>query len=125
MIFMKKQEPMLNTYNPILSYIYRSNTDVTSLMSGTAIKSVIVYVTDYITKTTLKTHTIFDSILSVFQRNTELLQGTLSQKEQARRLLTKIVNHLSAKMEFGAPIIGIYLLDNPDHYTDHSFVKLY
>lgn len=37
---MKKGEAWLNTYTPVLSYLLRCNTDVTSLLSGTAIKSV-------------------------------------------------------------------------------------
>ncbi|RPD67664.1 hypothetical protein L226DRAFT_474572, partial [Lentinus tigrinus ALCF2SS1-7] len=55
-LIMKKGEAWLNTFTPAVSYLLRCNHDVTSLMSGTAIKSVIAYVADYITKTPLKTH---------------------------------------------------------------------
>jgi hypothetical protein len=61
---MKKLEPMINTVTPSLTYLFRCNTDVTSLKSGTAIKAVIMYVTDYITKCSLKTHVLFDIIRS-------------------------------------------------------------
>ena len=64
-------------------YIFRCNTDVTSLSSGTAIKAVVLYVSDYITKTSLKTHTIFDAIKSVFHRNSEMIGGSLPTKEKA------------------------------------------
>ncbi|TFK61824.1 hypothetical protein BDN72DRAFT_741251, partial [Pluteus cervinus] len=64
-ILLKKQEPMINTFTPVLSYLFRCNTDVTSLKSGTALKSVILYVTNYITKSPLKTYTIFEVIKSV------------------------------------------------------------
>ena len=37
-----------------LLLIFCCNTDVASLSSGTAIKAVVIYVSDYITKTTLK-----------------------------------------------------------------------
>ncbi|KAK0433187.1 hypothetical protein EV421DRAFT_1718830, partial [Armillaria borealis] len=63
-----KKEAWINTFTPLISYIFRCNTDVTSLRSGTAIKAVLVYVTDYITKPGLKTHAIFDCIQAVFQR---------------------------------------------------------
>ncbi|KAI0038190.1 hypothetical protein FA95DRAFT_1585503 [Auriscalpium vulgare] len=56
---LKHGEAWLNTFNPTLTYLIRCNSDVTSLLSGTAIKSIIAYVTDYITKTPLKTHVIF------------------------------------------------------------------
>ena len=124
-ICMKKIEAWLNTFTPLVTYAFRCNTDVTSLSSGTAIKAVVLYVSDYITKSTLKTHTIFDSIRSVFQKNSEMMNGTLPMKEKARRFMTKVANLLSAKAEMGAPMICMYLLGNPDHYTSHSFVPFY
>jgi len=57
---MKKGEAWLNTFTPLLTYLMHCNTDVTSILSGTAIKSVFAYVTDYITKSSLKTHTMFE-----------------------------------------------------------------
>jgi hypothetical protein len=124
-ISLKKIEAWLNTFTPLVTYALRCNTDVTSLSSGTAIKAVVLYVSDYITKSTLKTHTIFDSIRSVFQRNSEMINGTLPIKEKARRFMTKVANLLSAKAEMGAPMICMYLLGNPDHYTSHSFIPFY
>ncbi|KDR71673.1 hypothetical protein GALMADRAFT_42762, partial [Galerina marginata CBS 339.88] len=67
-IHLKKHESWINTFTPIVTYLYQCNTDVTSLSSGTAIKGVVLYISDYITKSTLKTHTIFDSIKSVFHK---------------------------------------------------------
>jgi hypothetical protein len=124
-IDLKKNEPWLNTFTAILTYLFRCNTDVTCLLSGTAIKAVILYVSDYITKAPLKTHVIFDAIRSIFTKNTELVCGTLPTREKARRLMTKIVNLLSTKLEMGAQMISMYLLGNPDHYTSHTFVPFY
>jgi hypothetical protein len=124
-IDMKKKEPWLNTFTAIITYLFRCNTDVTSLLSGTAIKAVILYVSDYITKAPLKTHVIFEAIRSIFTKNTELICGTLPGREKARRLISKIANLLSTKLEMGAPMISMYLLGNPDHYTDHKFVPFY
>ncbi|KAF8237353.1 hypothetical protein L208DRAFT_1203446, partial [Tricholoma matsutake] len=39
--------------------------------------------------------------------------------------MMKIVNLLSAKMEMGSPMICMYLLGNPDHYTNYQFVLFY
>ena len=82
---LKKREPWLNTFTPLLTYIFCCNTDVTCLMSGTAIKAVIIYVSDYITKAPLKTHVIFESIKSIFTKNMELVNGTLPSREKARQ----------------------------------------
>lgn len=60
-----------NTFTPVVSYLMCCNHDVTSLLSGTAIKSVVGYVADYITKTPLKTHVMFQSVRQVFERNVE------------------------------------------------------
>lgn len=84
-----------------------------------------MYVSDYIVKSTLKTHVIFNSIRSVFQKNGEMIGGSLLMKEKACRFMTKVANLLSAKAEMGAPMISMYLLGNPDHYTDHTFIPFY
>ncbi|TFK50562.1 hypothetical protein OE88DRAFT_1631450, partial [Heliocybe sulcata] len=85
----------------------------------------VAYVTDYITKTPLKTYTIFQTIRDVFDRQTTMIGGTLRDQEKARKLLTQIVNSLSVKMEIGAPMAAAYLLGNPDHYTSHHFCTVY
>ncbi|EKM48996.1 uncharacterized protein PHACADRAFT_107790 [Phanerochaete carnosa HHB-10118-sp] len=53
---LKKGEAMLNNFSPLPISNFSGDTDITSLLSGTAIKSVVAYVTDYITKSPLKTH---------------------------------------------------------------------
>ena len=44
------------------------------------------YISDYVTKPGLKTHTIFEAIRSVFNRNSEMLGGSLKRKEKARTI---------------------------------------
>ncbi|KAF8224634.1 hypothetical protein L208DRAFT_1310092 [Tricholoma matsutake] len=39
--------------------------------------------------------------------------------------MTKIVNSLSAQLEMGSPMACMYLLGNPDHYTNFDFVPFY
>lgn len=122
---MKKLESMLNTISPCLTYIFRCNTDVTSLLSGTSIKAVISYVTDYIAKPTLKTYQIFATAYNVFERNACLDVDDNSRTDDARKLILKIVNALSSKMEIGSPMASMYLLQNPDHYTSHKFIPFW
>jgi len=121
----KKGEPWINTLTPLVTYLLRCNSDITSLLSGTAIKAIVAYISDYVTKPGLKTYSIFDAIRSVFNRSTEMLGGSLGRKEKARRLITQTVNCLTAKMEIGGPMASLYLLGNPDHYTSHKFVPVY
>jgi hypothetical protein len=122
---MKKLEEWINTLTPALTYIIRCNSDVTSLLSGTAIKAVVAYVSDYITKNGLNTYSIFEAIRRILERNSELIGGNTEQREKARQLITKIVNTLTSKMEIGSPMASLYLLGNPDHYTSHKFITIY
>ena len=115
---MKKKESWINFFSAVVSYLFRCNTDVTSLRSGMAIKGTLLYISDYITKMTLKTHVAFDSIRSIFQKNSEMLGGCESQHVKARKLMTKMVNTMSVKLELGSPMICLYLLRNPDHYSE-------
>ncbi|KAI9059280.1 hypothetical protein FKP32DRAFT_1614339 [Trametes sanguinea] len=56
-----KKEEWINTYNPVLSHVLRCNSDVTCLLSGTQVKAIIAYVTDYVTKSSLTTHSFFNT----------------------------------------------------------------
>ncbi|KAJ7472545.1 hypothetical protein FB451DRAFT_982567, partial [Mycena latifolia] len=77
-------ESMMNTTNPILTYLCRCNSDVTSLLSGTAVKAVVSYVSDYISKLSLKSYQMFASVYDVFEKNSEMIGGSVKDKEQAR-----------------------------------------
>lgn len=124
-IGMKKQEPWLNTFTYIVTYLFRYNTDVTSLWSGTVIKGVLLYVSNYVTKMPLKTHVIFDAIHSIFFLNPKMMGSSESCKNKAHKQMTKIVNSLSAKMEMGNVMSCMYLLGNPDHYSNFRFQPFY
>jgi hypothetical protein len=39
--------------------------------------------------------------------------------------MTKVANFLSAKAEMSSPMIVMYFLGDPDHYTSHTFVLFY
>jgi hypothetical protein len=121
----KKGERWINTLTPIVTFLLRCNSDITSLLSGTAIKAIVAYISDYVTKPGLKTYTIFDTIRSVFDRNSEMLGGTQKRKDKARSIITKIVNALTTKLEIGGPMASLYLLGNPDHYTNQKLVVFY
>ncbi|KAH7903716.1 hypothetical protein BJ138DRAFT_1020203, partial [Hygrophoropsis aurantiaca] len=124
-LLMKKGEAMMNFFTALVTYLFRCNTDVTSMLSGTAIKAVVAYISDYISKPTLKTYVVFDTIKSVFDKNTTLLSSSIERGEKARKIMTQIINSLTSKMEIGAPMASLYLLGNPDHYTSHTFTPLY
>ncbi|KAF8223485.1 hypothetical protein L208DRAFT_1316500, partial [Tricholoma matsutake] len=118
----KKREPWLNTFPYLLTYLFWCNMHITSLRSGMAIKGVLLYVSNYVTKLLLKTHVIFNTVCAIFQKNSEMIGGSDTRKEKAHKLMTKIVNSLSTKIN---PMICMYLLHLPDHYKSHKFPLLY
>ena len=121
----KHFEAWLNTFCCVLSYLIRCNSDITSLLSGTSIKAIIAYITDYITKTPLKSHVMFDIIQGVLQRSAEVTSGNKSGSEKARKLMVQITNAFMSHLELGAPFAATYLLGLPDHYTNFQFKVCY
>ncbi|KAJ7713997.1 hypothetical protein B0H16DRAFT_1340995, partial [Mycena metata] len=61
----KKLESEINNVTPMLTYCLRCNTDVTSLLSGTAIKAIVAYISDYVSKASLKSYQVFSSMYDV------------------------------------------------------------
>ncbi|KAJ7728188.1 hypothetical protein B0H16DRAFT_1331108, partial [Mycena metata] len=61
----KKLESEINNVTPMLTYCLRCNTDVTSLLSGTAIKAIVAYISDYVSKASLKSYQVFSSVYDV------------------------------------------------------------
>jgi hypothetical protein len=113
----------LNTFSKILTYFSRSNTDVTSLLSGTAVKAVVSYVSDYIAKLGLKTYQAFASVFDIFDRNADTLNSGAEGVEVSRTLMRQMINSMSTKMEIGSPMAAMYILGNPDHYPSHKYVN--
>ncbi|EIN03420.1 hypothetical protein PUNSTDRAFT_78197, partial [Punctularia strigosozonata HHB-11173 SS5] len=67
-IHVKHKEPWMNNYNNVLTYLMRCNTDVVSMQSGTQLRVIIAYITDYVTKMSLKTHAAFDAVKMVLNK---------------------------------------------------------
>lgn len=125
-VYLMKKEKYINSVTPVVVYGFGCNTDSTSLGSGTAVKATVGYIADYVVKMSLKTYQIFSSIYDVFERQTGLVDSVRSgDSEAGRKLILKLANNLTSKIEIGGPMAAMYLLQNPDHYTSHSFVPLY
>ncbi|KAJ3479965.1 hypothetical protein NLI96_g8691 [Meripilus lineatus] len=124
-LLIKQTEEMMNHYSPTMSLLMMCNHDISPLYSGSQLKPIVAYVTDYITKTPLKSHAIFESVKSILSLKDEILQGVTSELEVSRKLLTRIVNAISSRQEIGSPMIAHYLQGFPDHYTNEKFKVVY
>ncbi|KAJ3559813.1 hypothetical protein NM688_g118 [Phlebia brevispora] len=120
-IFLKKNESWINFYNIVITYLLRCNTDVTCLLSGTQAKAVIAYITDYVTKSPLKTYSIFEVVRNALEHRSAIAAETVTRADAAKKLICKMVNGLTARMEIGGPMLCTHLLGFPDHYTGHKF----
>jgi len=124
-IHLRHDEPQMNSVNHFLTYMLRCNTDVSCLLTGTAIKAVMAYATDYITKPSLKTPSMFSLIRKQLDRAQPLDCVDADRHEKGRKIITSIVNSFTSKYEIGAPLASSYLLDLPDHYKSHTFRHVY
>lgn len=68
---------------------------------------------------------IFATAYNIFDRNGNLDADDNSHTDDAQKIMLKIVNALSSKMEIGSPMASMYLLQNPDHYTSHNFIPFF
>jgi hypothetical protein len=89
---MKKSESWLKTVTYIVTYLFRCNTNITSLHSGMAIKGALLYVSNYVTKPALKMHIIFETVRTMFQKHSEMVGGSEPHNDKAQKLMTKIIN---------------------------------
>ncbi|KAJ7112379.1 hypothetical protein C8R44DRAFT_577971, partial [Mycena epipterygia] len=65
---------------------------------------------------------IFDTISAVLDRkNSEGIGKTDRSVENTRVMIMQMVNSLTSKLQIGSPMASLYLLDNPDHYTNYNF----
>lgn len=86
-------------------------------MSGTMVQAIIAYITDYITKSTLKTYAVFEAVLAVLDGCSSVMAESLSREIAVRCLLTKIVNALTSRKQVGGPMVCHKLAGYPDHYS--------
>ena len=71
----------------------------------------LMYVADYITKSPLKLYDLFQILAEVNKNSSVIIGGEYESHVQAHKLITKIVNIMSAQMQIGEPMAAAYLLN--------------
>ncbi|KIM73508.1 hypothetical protein PILCRDRAFT_26648, partial [Piloderma croceum F 1598] len=116
---------MVNNFNSTILQAVRCNMDIKFIGSGASAKAILYYITDYITKSQLKTHVAYAAL--------ELAVAKLGQYDahdddlelRAKRLLQKCAHAMISHQELSGQQVSMYLMDFEDHFTSHSFRKLY
>ena len=63
--------------------------------------------------------------MAVLEGKASIVAGSQTRADAARRVVTKIVNALTARLEVGGPMVCTDLLGFPNHCTNKLFKPLY
>ena len=122
---MRCLDGLVNNFNATILEAMRCNMDIKFIGSGAAAKSIIYYITNYITKSQLKTHVAHAalelSVKKLGEYNPEDDEITL----RAKKLLQKCAYAMISHQELSAQQVASYLMDYEDHFTSHEYRNLF
>ena len=116
---------LVNNFNMTMLEAIRCNMDIQFVGSGKSAKAMIYYVTDYITKSQLKTHIAYAALQVAVHKCEQLDDDSKDYVHSSKRLLQKCAYALVSHQELSAQQVVSYLLDYEDHFTSHSYSNLY
>ncbi|KAF8054261.1 hypothetical protein FPV67DRAFT_1440380, partial [Lyophyllum atratum] len=116
---------LVNNFNSTIIKTMRCNMDITFIGSGTCAKAVLYYITNYISKSQLKTHVAYAAL--------ELAVGKLGDDDpgddlktiRAKRMLQKCAYTMISHQELSAQQVASYLMGYGDHFTTHIYRKFH
>jgi hypothetical protein len=120
-IFLKRHSPMINSFNPYLTCIANSNTDVSFLFRCKSSMSVIHYITNYITKSDDHVDNYYSLMSAAKQSLVETpMQSSITDLTQeqmsARSLLLRVYQKINSAVQIPSNIVATLLLNLPMCY---------
>jgi hypothetical protein len=116
---------LVNNFNSTMLEAIRCNMDIKFVGSGPSAKAILYYITDYITKSQLKTHVAYAALELAVKKLGEYNPKEDEKTTRAKRLLQKCAHAMISHQELSAQQVCMYLLGHEDHFTSHSFRPLY
>jgi len=116
---------LVNNFNATMLEAIRCNMDIKFIGSGESAKAILYYITDYITKTDLKTHVAFSALRLAIEKLGEYDPTADEVKIRAKRMLQKCAYTMLSHQELSAQQVASWLVGGGDHYTGHKFRNLY
>jgi len=116
---------LVNNFNVTILEAIRCNMDIKFIGSGESAKAILYYITDYITKTDLKTHVAFAALELAVKKLGEFDPNADEATVRAKRMLQKCAYAMVSHQELSAQQVAAYLVGGGDHYTSHRFRNLY
>ena len=116
---------MVNNFNESILEIMRCNMDIKFIGTGASAKAILYYITDYITKSQLKTHIAFAALHLAVSKLGEYHAEDNEITCRAKKLLQKCAYAMISHQELSAQQVCSYLLDFEDHFASHQFANLF
>jgi hypothetical protein len=99
--------------------------DIKFISSGPAAKAIIYYITNYITKSQLKTHVAYAALELAAKKLEKHNPDDNDIIIQAKKLLQKCAYSIISHQESLTQQVALYLMDYKDHFTGHKYQNLY
>ena len=116
---------LVNNFNETILRAIRCNMDIKFIGSGPAAKAIIYYITNYITKSQLKTHVAYAALELATKKLGEYNPDDDEITIRAKKLLQKCAFSMISHQELSAQQVASYLMDYEDHFTSHQYRNLY
>src|SRR3984957_4650754 len=112
---------LVNNFNASILEAIRCNMDIKFIGSGASAKAILYYITDYITKSQLKTHVAYAALELAINKLEQYHPHESEKTLRAKRMLQKCAYALASHQELSAQQVASYLMDLEDHFTSHTF----
>ncbi|KAK0231893.1 hypothetical protein EDD85DRAFT_971756 [Armillaria nabsnona] len=116
---------LVNNFNATILRAVCCNMDIKFIGSGASAKAVLYYITDYITKSQLKTHVAYAALELLVKKLGEYDPNEDEVTVRAKRLLQRCAYSMLSHQELSGQQVSSYLLDFEDHFKSHEFQGLY
>jgi hypothetical protein len=123
-IFLLVRDGTVNYFNPHLLVFCRHNHDIKCILSGKATKAAMFYITDYITKSDLKTHEMLSLLSRAIANLGESSEDHESPLTRLKRLLHKCLSQFTRQQQIHAQQAARYLRGLNDSIPSHETVPM-
>ena len=116
---------MVNNYCPTIAEACRCNSDIKFMASGDAAKSVLFYITDYISKTQQTSHVSFGAIEAALKKLGDYDPTDIDLGARGKQTLQKCAFSVISHQELSGQQVAAYLKGYGDHYSSQIYRSLY
>lgn len=93
--------------------------------SSSASKSIMYYITNYISKPELKTNVAYTALELAVQKLGEYHPEEDVLTTRVKQMLQKFCHAMISHQEMPAQAVDLHLMNYSDYYTSHKFCRLY